>query len=356
MVNFKTTTPSYKSKRYVFNPPEKWFVVEDYYPKIVERETWELAQKLRHTRRRPVFGESNPLTGLLYCYDCKAKMTNRRHIKDYGDENGIGRTYRDDNYECSTNRVHAARFIDKCSLHFVTSGAVREMILETIKCVALYARENETEFAEKLREASTIKQANAAKESKRQLAKNERRIAELDILFRKVYEDNATGKLTDERYSQMSAAYDSEQSGLKAQNETLRAELEAFEQDSLKADGFITLVRRYTEFDELTNSMLHEFVDKICIHEADKSSGERRQQVDIYLNYIGKFAIPGNEPEPLTPEEIAAEEERLEKKRKKNENLREWRRKRKERVAAEKVKSPVTLETETANPQPKPAA
>ena len=150
---------------------------------------------------------------------------------------------------------------------------------------------------------------------------------------------------------------DKEQADLKAQNDALRAELEAFEQDSLKADNFIELVRRYTEFGELTNSMLLEFVDKILVYEADKSSGERRQQVDIYLNYIGKFAIPGNEPKPLTPEEQAAEDERLEKKRKKNENLRNWRSKKKaERTAAEKAEPCEIPEPEPARPEPKPAA
>jgi hypothetical protein len=106
----------------------------------------------------------------------------------------------------------------------------------------------------------------------------------------------------------MSAAYDKEQTDLKAQNETLRDELAAFEQDNLKADNFLALVRRYTEFDELTTEMLNNFVDKIYVHEADKSSGERRQEVEVHLNYIGKFTIPGDEPKPLTPEEIAAAE------------------------------------------------
>lgn len=330
MVNFKTTTPSYKSHRYYYNPPEKWVVYENYFPQIVDRETWELAQKVRRTKRRPdVLGESNSLTGLLYCADCGAKMTNRRHIKEYGDENGAGRTYRDDNYECSTNRVHAARFISKCSLHFVTSKVVREMILETIKRVSLYARENEAEFAVKLREASTLKQANAAKENKRQLVKNERRIAELDVLFRKIYEDNAIGKLSDERFTLMSGDYEREQAELKAQSAELRRLLDEYEQDSQSAARFLELARKYPAFDELTPQMLHEFVDKVYVHEADKSSGERRQQIDIHLNFIGQFAAPSEPvPEP-TPEEIVAKQADFERRLKNREKHKRWRDKKK---------------------------
>jgi DNA invertase Pin-like site-specific DNA recombinase len=329
MVNFKTTKPSYKKHQSVANPKEKWVVFEEYYPPIVDKETWELAQKLLHTRRRPVFGESNPMTGLLFCADCGAKMTNRRHIKEKGDENGNGRVYKDDNYECSTNRIHAARFIAKCTLHFVTSAAVRTLILETIKHVALYARKNEAEFAEKLREASTIKQANDAKDNKRQFNKNERRIAELDVLFRKVYEDNAIGKLSDERFTLMSGDYEREQKELREQNAELQTQLDAYEQDSQSAARFLELARKYPVFDELTPQMLYEFVDKVYVHEADKSSGERKQQIDIHLNFIGQFIAPSEPvPEP-TPEEIAAAEKAQARKLHLKEYHKQWYDKRK---------------------------
>ncbi len=334
MVNFKTSKASYKSKRYSFNPPEQWVTFEGYYPAIVERQTWDLAQKLRKTKRRPdVDGASNPLTGLVFCADCGAKMTNRRHIKEYGDENGVGRTYKDDNYECSANRVHAARFIDKCSLHFVTSRVVRDMILETIKHVALYARENEKEFSEKLRAASTVKQADAAKEHRRQLAKNERRIAELDVLYRKVYEDNAIGKLTDARFETMSKDYEREQDELRLQSAELQALLDEYERDSHSAARFLELARKYPAFDELTPQMLHEFVDKVYVHEGDRSSGERRQQIDIH--FIGQFVAPSEPlPEP-TPEEIAAAEKERAYRLHRREYHRAWREKR--RAAGLKV-------------------
>jgi hypothetical protein len=324
LVNFKTYKPSFKSKKQVKNEPENQLVFEGALPSIVERETWELAQKLRQTIRRPKGEyEANPLTGLLFCSDCGCKLHNRR--SRYTEDKNGSPIYPVDTYECMTYRSNAEKFVDKCSIHFIRTAVVRELILDTIKSVSAYVKSNEAEFIEKLREASTVKQADTAKAHKRQAAKNEKRIAELDILFRKVYEDNAIGRLSDERYEQMSSDYEHEQVELKAQTAAIKAELEAFEQDSVNADMFLELVHRYTVFDELTTPMINEFVHKVIVHEADKSSGERVQEVDIYLNFIGNFKIPGSEPKPLTPEEQAAEEERLAKKRKKNEQLRNWR-------------------------------
>jgi hypothetical protein len=359
MANFKTTKPSYKSKRSIKNAQENWVVYEDYYPAILERETWELAQKLRKTKRKiNDFGAPNPLTGILYCADCGTKMSNRRGVRKNGDENGVGRVARCDSYECSANRVAAARFISKCSLHFVTTKAVNALILETIKCVALYARENEAEFAEKLREASTIKQAAAAKDNKRQLAKNERRIADLDVLFRKVYEDNAIGKLSDERFNLMSKDYEREQAGLRAQSAELERLLDEYEQDSQSAAKFLALAKKYPAFDELTPQMLHEFVDKVYIHEKDRSSGECRQQIDIHFNFIGEFKIQKPEPKP-TPKEQAEAEKRLAKKLYLREYHKRWRDKKKAEREAAKADAEIIVITDDsgdANATPKPAA
>jgi DNA invertase Pin-like site-specific DNA recombinase len=336
LVNFKTYKPSFKSKKQIAVEPDKQMVFEGALPAIVERETWELAQTLRKTVRRISKGgyEPNPLTGLLYCADCGEKLHNRRSYYDT-DKRG-NKIYPVDTYECRTYRKNAEKFVDECSIHFIRTSVVRELLLETIKTVSTYAREHEQEFVAKLRADTAIQQSDTAKSHKRTLAKNDKRIAELDRLFIKIYEDNAIGKLNDERFALMSGNYEREQAELKAQNEAIAAELAAFEQDNLKADRFLELVRKYTDFSELTPAMIHEFIEKVVVHEADKSSGERRQQVDVYLNFIGQFTVPGTEPRPLTPEEQAAEEKRLAEKIRKNENLRAWRaKKRAEKKAAQ---------------------
>jgi len=150
------------------------------------------------------------------------------------------------------------------------------------------------------------------------IIKNEKRITELDMLFRKTYEDNAVGKLSDERFAQLSGAYESEQADLKQQNAILQSEVDSFDADSAKADRFIELVHKYTDFTELTASMINEFVDKVLIYEGDKSSGKRVQRIDIYFNFIGVFDVPAVEIIP-TAEEIEAErkQDELRAKRKK---------------------------------------
>jgi hypothetical protein len=178
-------------------------------------------------------------------------------------------------------------------------------------------------FVDKLREASAIQQEESAKAAKKKLTANERRIAELDRLFKKTYEDNASGKLSDKRFEQLTADYELEQSDLEAQNAELQAQIDAYAEDSVKADRFIELVRRYVEFEELTAPMLHEFVDKVYVSEADKSNGERRQEVEIYFNFIGRFEPPKDEA-PLTSEELAEKERKREKRAKQREANRRW--------------------------------
>jgi len=131
-----------------------------------------------------------------------------------------------------------------------------------------------------------------AKNHKRQISKNERRIAEIDALFRKIYEDFSAGLLTENRFRQLSGGYENEQTTLQTQAAELKAELAQFDSDGLRADKFLALARRYTDFTELTPAMLHEFIGKVLVHEADRSSGKRVQRVDIYLNFIGQFEVP----------------------------------------------------------------
>jgi hypothetical protein len=204
-----------------------------------------------------------------------------------------------DFYTCSTHNLGRNYFKTVCSQHFIRTVVIRELVLDRIRHICQYIRENEAEFAEKVREESAIRQEEAAKAHKKQLAKNERRIAELDHLFQKVYEDNATGKLNDERYGQLSESYEREQNELKTQNAILQAELDAYSADSEKAERFIALTRQYTDFDELTTPMLNEFVHKVYVHEADKSGGERVQKVRIFLNLIGDFVALRPSAPPL---------------------------------------------------------
>jgi hypothetical protein len=192
-------------------------------------------------------------------------------------------------------------------------------VLDTLRNVCSYVRKNQAEFIRQVREDSTLQKAETAKAYKKAIAKNERRIAELENLFRKTYEDNANGKLSDKRFEQMSTDYESEQSALETKNAEMQAELDAYNADGDNVESFIGLVKKYTEFTELTVQMLNEFVQKIVVHKAMRNEWhERTQQVDIVFNFIGDFKVPVIETEP-TAEEIEALEKRRAKLQKQRE-------------------------------------
>ena len=166
---------------------------------------------------------------------------------------------------------------------------------------------------------------------KRKLNRDRKRSAELDGLIKKLYESFATGSLTEKRFKLLSDGYEREQEELDAAIVREQAELDAFNADTDRADQFLELVKRYTDFSVLTTPMILEFVDKIVVHAPDRSSGERVQEVDIYLKFIGKFDVPLPEP---TPEELA-EQEKLRQKREKQREYSRRSREKKKRAAAQ---------------------
>ena len=241
-----------------------------------------------------------------------------------------------DVYTCSTYNLTGRKFNRQCTNHQIRTVVLRELTLDAIKSVSGYVKNNEAEFIRQVRESSIIKQEESAKTHKQKIAKEQKRIAELNTLIRRIYEDNVSGKLTDKRFEILSTEYEQEQTELEQSIECLQAEIDSFNADSVRADKFIDIVKRHTDFDELTPQMIVEYIEKIVVHEADKSSGESNQQVDVYLNFIGKFELP--EPEP-TPEEIAAEEKAF----RKREQLRQAQR----RYAAKKKQMNIEKEVQS---------
>ncbi len=175
------------------------------------------------------------------------------------------------------------------------------MILDTIRTVGAYAITNEAEFIEKVRAASEVRQAQAAKDLKRKLNEDRKRSGELNGLIKKLYESYATEKISEKRFELLSSEYEREQESLEKSIAKARAKLDAFEADTTRVDQFLVLARKYTNFSVLTTPMIYEFVDKILVHTPDRSTGDRIQEVDIYLKFIGKFDVPLPDP---TPEEL----------------------------------------------------
>ncbi len=309
-VNFRSYKESYKDKQAIKRPPEEWTVFENTHEAIVDAETWKLAQQIRKTvKRTDTTGEANPLTGLLFCADCGARMYNHRGRAQADKENRgrdpISGLYPYDHYECSTYALTFHHSRTECFGHYISTRALRALILDTIRTVSAYAISNEAEFIEKVRAASEVRQAQAAKDLKRKLNRDRRRSAELDGLIKKLYESYATEKISEKRFELLSSEYEQEQEALETAIEQGQVELDAYESDTDRVDQFLALVKKYTDFSVLTTPMIYEFVDKILVHAPDRSAGDRTQEVDIYLKFIGKFDVPLPEP---TPEELAKQE------------------------------------------------
>ncbi|MCL2035046.1 MAG: recombinase family protein [Oscillospiraceae bacterium] len=289
----KTAKESYKLKKHRKTTEDEQYIFDNAMPVIVDEETWHNAQRLRKTVRRPPKKEGPPhrLTGLLQCADCGYKLTHRTSLAQ-------GK-WLDDACICSSYR----QLTRDCTMHYIPTKNVEKLILNTIQRVSWYVRENEREFVQRVREASTLQQEETIKDSKKRLKQAEKRYGELDSLVKKLYEANATGKISDRHFERMMGEYDDEQSALESTMQQLRERIDTWSEDSLKTDRFIELVKRYTDFSELTTPMLNEFIEKLIIYEGVGRGKQRRQRVDIHLNFIGAFEVPADIVTPMEIEE-----------------------------------------------------
>ena len=197
--------------------------------------------------------------------------------------------YPSDFLYCSSYTLAHQKRTRACSSHYIRTKAVRELILETIRTASAFAIANQDEFMKKVRSASRIRQAEAAKEAKRKLSKSKKRIAELDAIIKKLYESFAIGRITDERFDTLLAEYEAEQKSLQISAAEAEQQVSAFEEDTGRAAQFLALAKKYTDFSELTIPMINEFIYKIVVHDPEKIEGARVTAGDIYLKFIGGF-------------------------------------------------------------------
>ena len=306
-VNFRTKKLSYKDKTAVRNDSDEIVVFTDTHEAIIDRKTWYMVQELRKTKRRiNTEGESNPFVGKIFCADCGGKMHYRNEGKRAGRKwrgllDGSVRTtpacYNCGNYNNSHDQSGKV-----CCSHNIQAKVIDQFVLETIQYACKSVRMDERAFVESIRSASEIREQSEAKKLKAALKHQEKRYAELDILLKKVYEDNALGRLPDKRYEMLSAGYEKEQAELEQSIKACREQLTQYDEDTDRTEEFLALVHKYTDITELTPVIINEFVDKILVHKAEKIDGERVMEIEIYLNFIGKVELPAQE---LTEEELA---------------------------------------------------
>ena len=274
-VNFKTYTNSIWDKKQRDNPIEKQAIFYNTQPAIIDPDVFEKVQEIRSQRhRRTKTGKAHMFSGLVYCADCKAKM--RYCTTQYYEP-------RQDHYVCANYRSNTG----SCSIHFIRAVVLEKMVWEHLKEVIWYVGHYEGHFRSIMEARLQAESKEALRVKRKQLEKDEKRIQELDHLFIRLYEDNVASRISDDRFTMMSQAYENEQRDLKADVEVLRQEIETQEQQNQNLELFIQKIRKYAELTELTPYAAHELIKAIYIGAPDKSSGKRRQSIHICYDLIG---------------------------------------------------------------------
>ena len=272
-VNFRTHVKSYKNKKRVDNPKEDWLIFENTHEAIITQQEFDLVQELRRHKHRPTkIEEVNPFSGVCFCADCGRKMYLCRAKSLTADQEHL---------KCGTY----ANDKDECTAHFIRTIVLKEIVLGELNKMISFVKENEDEFVRSAMDNSVQKQSSELAKSKKKLKEVEKRIAELDRLFTRLYEDNVSGKISDARFAVMSAGYEDEQKKLRATVAELTAYIDTAEQKSADVTAFIRAVQKYEHITELTPEVMHELIEKIVIRAPDKSSGHRTQQIEIHYRF-----------------------------------------------------------------------
>ena len=278
--NFKTYSKSYKLKKRIPNKPEDMFIIPDTQEALVPKMQWERVQKLRENRRRPTKAERQGLfSGLLFCADCGSKL----HFATCKSFEG-----KQDHYVCSKYKSGRG----DCGAHYIREDVLREIVLERIQAVNEYVRRDVEGFEEEWFRCRRADWQASINDEKKRLEKAKKRIADLDTLISRCYEDTVLGNLSRERYEKMTQGYEEEQEHLKAEVETLEEWVENEEEMDDNMDSFLEVVQRYMDVPELTPTIVNEYIKKIVVYAPDKSSGHRQQKVKIYWNFLDEIEIP----------------------------------------------------------------
>ena len=304
-INFKTRK-HFKDKKSHYVPEDEWTIFENTHEAIIDQQTFDLVQKIRSKVRRypDGWGETAPLTGLLYCADCGGKM--------YVHRTNNGK--RISQYTCSQySKIPVGKLC--ATQHRINEDVVLSLVSDMLKAIAEYAKHDRAEFVRVVQEAQSSQQTAAVRKQRTRLAAAKQRVSELEVLLCKIYEDNILGKLSDSRYATLDAQYAKEQTELNSEIASLEKAVDGYEKHEKDVEHFIALIDKYENFDKLTIAMLNEFVEKILVHERDrKGSTQTTQEVEIYFNFVGRFVPPAFGEVELTPEELEEIRKREERK------------------------------------------
>lgn len=276
-VNFKTYSKSHKLKKRLQNTPENYRIFPNTQSAIIEEKVFERVQELRANKRRPTkTGRQGLFSGLRYCADCGEKLyfctTNSFSPKQ-------------EHYVCSNYKSNTGT----CSAHFIREETLTLFVRQRIFDVTAMFFDDIQGFQNMVYQQRFEEAEKAVKQKKKELEQARKRIAELDRIFKRIYEDDISGTISHERFLKLSAEYEAEQKELTAFVKTEQTAVDTYEQDRTDFDSFAAIIRRYVGIRELTPTIVNEFVKKIIVHAPDKSSGHRRQKIEIVWNFIGEL-------------------------------------------------------------------
>lgn len=283
-VNFKTHRMSYKIKKKVDNPKEEWMIFRDTHEAIIDEKTFERVQEIRKNRRRPTkTGKTNMFSGLVYCADCGEKMY-------YCTTNNF--EARQDYFTCSTSRKKGA---EVCSSHYIRAVVLEKGVFAFLLSLIWYVADCEELFVQQLMEKQEARSKQELAAKQKQLTKMRKRIEELDFLFKRTYEDMATGKISESRFEKLSSDYESEQEALETKASALETEIAEWENDADNIEKFIDAVNEFEDMEELTSKVLRTMVNGIYVH---------TPEIEVYESeMIPEWADPDEEPPEGWPKE-----------------------------------------------------
>ena len=277
--NFKTASKNYRSKKRVKTAKEERKLFLDTHPAIVDEHTFQVVQEIRAHRHRPTAtGKVSIFSGKVFCADCGAKL-------QYNTSNSF--SVNQDFFNCGNYRSNTGT----CTAHFIRAVTLEKIVLAHMKRVLTYVQQFETAFVKREMEKANVNRQTSVEKAKLDIVTLKRRDEDLDVLFKRIYEDMVAGRLSPERFDKLSTQYEEEQKQVRQVIGELQSLIDDGEQEAHDLRQFLKSVRKYTDPDELTAEMLNELVDKIIVHAPDKSSGHRRQKIDIYYKAAGIIDI-----------------------------------------------------------------
>lgn len=305
-VNFKTRK-HFKDKKSKYVSEDNWLIFENTHEAIIDQETFDNVQRIRgNVKRYPDgWGEYHPLTGLMYCADCGSKMyvhrTNNYKNIPY--------------YVCSNYKKVPCGTLCP-SAHRIKAEVVLNLIRETLKDIKKYLYEDNEAFIRSIQNEMEEKEKIEIEKKYTRLIDSKGRLQELERLMCRIYEDMILNKIPNSRYEILNNQYETEQITLSKEIKDLEQQVSRYEKETDRAKKFISLISRYENFDELTTTMINEFVEKIIVHERDrKGSQTSKQKIEIYFNFIGNYELPQAELSDEEKQKLEEEERKIEERK-----------------------------------------